>query len=113
MSIVPADLINAQRFRDRLKSVNEVEPKRELCRQVKRHADAVCEWGAADGDLCFYRAKSLLAIIRERKGVPDGAFLYATPGTLDVEWAQIVGVAWKLRGEVAVKTDGSWRKRKR
>lgn len=110
MTLVPAEMIAQQRALQRMRSVNEIEPTRGLARRTRRHADAIAEWGAADGDLRFYRSSLLLMIARERKGAIDGLFRYMTPGALAIEWAEIVKVAWKLRGEVAVKADGSWRK---
>lgn len=111
--IVPAEVVQRRRMVERMRSINEVEPTAARARSVRRHADAVAEWGAVDGALRFYRATSLLMICRERNGEVDGMFEYMTPGAMAVEWSEIVGVAWKLRGMAAVKLDGSWREQKR
>lgn len=112
MTMLPAPIVDAQNAMTRAHHLREFEPELALSRKAKREADAIAEWGAVEGSLRFYRCSSMLLILRERSGTVDGAFEYFHPGAMQIEWSEILQVAWRLHGEVSVRTDGVWRKQK-
>lgn len=99
-SIVPATQIAARRNVLRARWVREYEPSETQARQMRRRARGVIEWGLDKGSLRFYRVDGLggdrFYICRERHGNMDGVMEYLTPGVRDMEWAEVLRVAWNL-----------------